>query len=66
MEPILIEDPSPEGPSGAKGKGEEQTRIRTVLAILNANHHATGTRIGLVPATLHPVRAAILTLGVRR
>ena len=44
VESILIEDPSPIGPFGAKGIGE-QAVIPTAPAILNAIHHATGVRI---------------------
>ncbi|TDR94409.1 molybdopterin-dependent oxidoreductase [Enterovirga rhinocerotis] len=55
---ILIEDPNPVGPSGAKGIGE-QALIPTAPAILNAIHHATGTRIRRVPATPDRVLAAI-------
>lgn len=56
---ILIEDPSPVGPFGAKGIGE-QALIPTAPAILNAIHDATGVRIRRVPATPDRVRAAIL------
>ena len=56
---ILIEDPSPVGPFGAKGIGE-QALIPTAPAILNAIHDATGALIRRVPATPDRVRAAIL------
>jgi CO/xanthine dehydrogenase Mo-binding subunit/aerobic-type carbon monoxide dehydrogenase small subunit (CoxS/CutS family) len=59
VESILIEDPSPAGPFGAKGIGE-QALIPTAPAILNAIHHAIGARIRRVPATPDRVRAAIL------
>jgi aldehyde oxidoreductase len=59
IESILIEDPSPIGPFGAKGIGE-QAVIPTAPAILNAIHDATGVRIHKVPATPDRVRAAIL------
>ena len=59
IESILIEDPSPTGPFGAKGIGE-QALIPTAPAILNAIHHATGVRIRRVPATPDRVRAALL------
>jgi aldehyde oxidoreductase len=58
VEAILIEDPSPLGPFGAKGIGE-QAVIPTAPAILNAIHDATGVRIRRVPATPDRVRAAI-------
>jgi len=59
VESILIEDPSPVGPFGAKGIGE-QAVIPTAPAILNAIHDATGVRIRRVPATPDRIRAAIL------
>ena len=67
MESILVEDPSPVGPFGAKGIGE-QAVIPTAPAILNALHDAVGIRIRKVPATPDRVRAAILAMqkGIRR
>ena len=59
IESILIEDPSPIGPFGAKGIGE-QAVIPTAPAILNAIHDAIGVRIHKVPATPDRVRAAIV------
>jgi aldehyde oxidoreductase len=59
VESILIEDPSPIGPFGAKGIGE-QAVIPTAPAILNAIHDAIGVRIRRVPATPDRIRAAIL------
>ena len=59
VESILIEDPSPIGPFGAKGIGE-QAVIPTAPAILNALHDAVGVRLRRVPATPDRVRAAIL------
>jgi aldehyde oxidoreductase len=59
VESILIEDPSPVGPFGAKGIGE-QAVIPTAPAILNAIHDAIGVRIHGVPATPDRIRAAIL------
>ena len=59
IESILIEDPSPIGPFGAKGIGE-QAVIPTAPAILNAIFDAIGVRIRRVPATPDRVRAAIL------
>jgi len=59
VESILIEDPSPLGPFGAKGIGE-QAVIPTAPAILNAIHDAIGIRMRRVPATPDRVRAAIL------
>jgi len=59
IESLLIEDPSPVGPFGAKGIGE-QAVIPTAPAILNAIHDAVGVRIRRVPATPDRIRAAIL------
>jgi aldehyde oxidoreductase len=59
VESILIEDPSPAGPFGAKGIGE-QALIPTAPAILNALYDAAGVRIRKLPATPDKVRAAIL------
>ena len=58
VESILIEDPSPVGPFGAKGIGE-QALIPTAPAILNAIYDAAGVRIANLPATPDKVRAAI-------
>jgi CO/xanthine dehydrogenase Mo-binding subunit len=58
VESILIEDPSPIGPFGAKGIGE-QAVIPTAPAILNAIHDASGVRIHRVPATPDRIRAAL-------
>ncbi len=59
VESILIEDPAPIGPFGAKGIGE-QAVIPTAPAILNAIHDAVCVRIHRIPATPDRVRAAIL------
>jgi CO/xanthine dehydrogenase Mo-binding subunit len=61
VESILIEDPSPIGPLGAKGIGE-QALIPTAPAILNAIYDAVGVRIRKLPATPDKVRAAIVAL----
>jgi CO/xanthine dehydrogenase Mo-binding subunit len=58
IETILVEDPEPAGPYGAKGVGEPAL-IPTAPAILGAIRHATGVRIDEVPATPDRVRAAI-------
>jgi len=59
LDSILIEDPSPVGPFGAKGIGE-QAVIPTAPAILNGIHDAIGVRIDRLPATPDRIRAAIL------
>ena len=58
IEVILVEDPEPTGPYGAKGIGEHSL-IPTAPAILGAIEHAAGVRMEQLPATPHRVRAAI-------
>jgi CO/xanthine dehydrogenase Mo-binding subunit len=65
VESILIEDPSPVGPFGAKGIGE-QAVIPTAPAILNAIHDAIGVRIRKLPATPDRIRAAMVAAASRR
>jgi CO/xanthine dehydrogenase Mo-binding subunit len=62
IEVILIEDPEPLGPFGAKGVGEPGL-IPTAPAILGAIRHATGVRVTRVPALPHRLRATILARG---
>ena len=59
MEIILIEDPDPNGPQGAKGVGEPGL-VPTAPAILAAIKSAVGVSIRQIPATPDRVRAAIL------
>jgi CO/xanthine dehydrogenase Mo-binding subunit/aerobic-type carbon monoxide dehydrogenase small subunit (CoxS/CutS family) len=56
---ILVEDPEPLGPHGAKGVGEPAL-IPTAPAIFNAIRHATGVRLRHAPATPDRIRAALL------
>jgi CO/xanthine dehydrogenase Mo-binding subunit len=62
IEVILIEDPDPNGPQGAKGVGEPGL-IPTAPAILAAIKSATGVGMHQVPATPDRVRAALLAHG---
>lgn len=55
---ILVEDPEPLGPYGAKGIGEPAL-VPTAPAILGAIRHAIGVDITRVPALPHRVRAAL-------
>lgn len=65
IECILVEDPEPAGPFGAKGVGEPAL-IPTAPAILGAIRDATGVRIDRVPATPARVLAAIQRRGSRQ
>ena len=58
MECILVEDPEPLGPYGAKGVGEPGL-IPTAPAILGALERATGVRMRRVPVLPHRLREAI-------
>ena len=58
IETIIIEEPDPHGPFGAKGLGEH-VMVPTAPAILNAIYHATGARLRKVPATPDRVLKAI-------
>jgi aldehyde oxidoreductase len=62
IECLLIEDPEPLGPFGAKGIGEPAL-IATAPAILNAIHHAAEIRLRRIPATPDRVRAALKAAG---
>ena len=55
---LLIEDPEPSGPFGAKGVGEPAL-IPTAPAILGAIDHAVGVRITTLPATPDRILAAL-------
>ncbi len=60
---ILIEEPDPHGPFGAKGIGE-QVLIPTAPAILNAIRDATGVLVRDLPVTPDRLRKALLAAGV--
>ncbi len=55
---ILVEDPEPLGPYGAKGVGEPGL-IPTAPAILGAIHDATGVRMRRVPVLPHRLLAEL-------
>jgi CO/xanthine dehydrogenase Mo-binding subunit len=54
VDPVIVENPDPAGPFGAKSVGEPATEI-AAPAILNAIAHATGKRIDRLPADLETV-----------
>lgn len=56
--PIIVEDPEPEGPFGAKGLGEVPT-LPAAAAVINAIYDAVGVRITSLPANKARVLAAI-------
>ena len=58
IEVIIVEDPEPLGPFGAKGVGEPGL-VPTAPAVLGAIRHATGVRVTKVPALPHRLRAAL-------
>jgi aldehyde oxidoreductase len=58
IEPIIIEDPHPKGPMGAKGVGE-LTITPTAPAIVNAVYNAIGVWINELPITREKVLEAI-------
>ena len=62
IECLLVEDPEPLGPYGAKGIGEPAL-IPTAPAILNAVHHAAGVRLRRLPILPHRVREALDEAG---
>jgi CO/xanthine dehydrogenase Mo-binding subunit len=62
VEVILVEEPEPTGPFGAKGVGEPAL-IPTAPAILNAIADALGERIYRLPASLERVLEASVKAG---
>jgi CO/xanthine dehydrogenase Mo-binding subunit len=62
IEKIIIEDPEPTGPFGAKGIGEP-VMIPVAPAILNAIYNAVGVRILELPATPEKILQAIKSYG---
>jgi CO/xanthine dehydrogenase Mo-binding subunit len=62
---IIVEEPDPTGPFGAKGVGE-QTTIAVPPAILTAIHSATGAWIDSVPATAERVLAVLERAAARQ
>ena len=57
---ILVEDPEPEGPYGAKGIGEPAL-VPTAPAIFNAIRHATDVQVRRAPLLPHRLKRAIDT-----
>ena len=59
IECILVEDPEPLGPYGAKGVGEPAL-IPTAAAIVGAVRHATGLRAVRLPLLPHRLKAGLV------
>lgn len=62
IHPIIVEDPEPSGPFGAKGVGEPGL-IGAPASIANAIARATGARLRRLPMTPERVLAALLDEG---
>lgn len=58
VETLIVEEPEPTGPFGAKGVGEP-ANVPTAPAILNAIYDAIGVRINDLPATPERVLNAL-------
>lgn len=58
MNIILVEDPEPEGPFGAKGLGEPPV-VATAAAIANAIYNAIGIQIDSLPVSPEKIVAAL-------
>ncbi len=65
IHPVIVEDPDPLSPLGAKGIGEPAL-LPTAPAIANAIHDAVGVRIGALPATPEKVLGALRALREAR
>jgi aldehyde oxidoreductase len=60
MTAIIVEDPAPDGPFGAKGVGEPAL-ISTAPAIFGGIFKATGVRVHKIPVLPHRLLAALRT-----
>lgn len=62
IEPILVEEPVPSGPYGAKGVGEPGI-VNVAPAIANAVYDAVGVRISTMPISPEKVLEALKNVG---
>ncbi|MBI5490762.1 MAG: molybdopterin-dependent oxidoreductase [Deltaproteobacteria bacterium] len=58
VEPLIVEEPYPRGPHGAKGFGE-QPLMAVAPAVIAAIHDAVGVRLSEIPATPERLLAAL-------
>ncbi len=63
--PLIVEDPEPTGPFGAKGVGEP-TLVPTAAAVVNALADAVGQRIYQLPASMERVMELLKGSDLRR
>lgn len=59
LEAVIIENPDPDGPWGAKSIGEPANEI-AAPAITNAIFHATGIRVRTLPVTTEAIREGLV------
>ncbi len=62
---VIVEDPDPKSPLGAKGIGEPAL-VPTAPAIMNAIYDAVGVRITALPATPEKILAGLASLKDRK
>jgi CO/xanthine dehydrogenase Mo-binding subunit len=62
MQAIIVENPDPAGPHGAKGMGENPV-FNAAPAVANAIYNAAGVRIDEIPITWARVYRALRNAG---
>jgi CO/xanthine dehydrogenase Mo-binding subunit len=64
VKPIIVEEPEPSGPFGAKGVGEPPA-CPTAAALINAIYDAVGVNLTSLPVTAEKVYQALKDLAIR-